>query len=326
MLQEENITAAFFPIELCSLMFKKRITYVKQGDFFGNDSLLQLKNKTPKLLPVSGFVAVVDSERNHVFATVGSRSKIISNEDAYHAAEPIVREVFGAELSDLACVGVNMPTSRSSCQIDLVLRSDMESQAEWIPFLRISNSYIRSKYLRFEMGFVGSAAQSSVVTSGRVHRDEAARVFGGAAALRNKFASRMQVLRSCALTPNEAATIFCNTFNIKVSTDKLARYQEARFAKQRAALQLVAQQMTSSILQRFKEFGANAYALFNVMADFATHPVGCISGESMLPVYQRRVGAWVESFARATSSPDFSIREYTAGEASIWAANLKQFL
>lgn len=81
----------------------------------------------------------------------------MTNQQAYDQASDIMKKVFQTtRLEDLICLNVTMPSSRSFCHIDLI-HKDADflpwENDKWTAFLRITNSYNRTRLLRFEPGF-----------------------------------------------------------------------------------------------------------------------------------------------------------------------------
>lgn len=62
------------------------------------------------------------------------------------------------------------------------------------------------------------------------------------------------------------------------------------------------------------EFGDNAYAALNILADFATRPEGYISSENVIDSLQKKAGAWVEEFVNLASNKAFRIEGYLKQE------------
>ena len=60
------------------------------------------------------------------------------------------------------------------------------------------------------------------------------------------------------------------------------------------------------------ELGENAYAVFNAITDFSSHPPGnrfvCRERHSL----QRLAGSWLSSFSQECQRPDFKIDEHLA--------------
>ena len=78
-LENHRLEDAFFPVELCNLKF----VYPAETDLFGK--VVRTEDVLAK-----GHKAVVDINKCHVFATVTDKYKLVTNEDAYKWAEPVV--------------------------------------------------------------------------------------------------------------------------------------------------------------------------------------------------------------------------------------------
>ena len=129
---------AFFPVEM-------RPLFMPASD--GLDKYQQLRRH----------FAVVDVERQHPFAVVTDDYELVTNKAAYDMAAEVMKKVFHTtQIGDMACLNITMPKTRSFCHIDLIHKSADFSPWEkdkWTAFLRISNSYNRTRLLRFELGF-----------------------------------------------------------------------------------------------------------------------------------------------------------------------------
>ena len=77
--ENHKLEEAFFPVELCDLKF----VYPAEMDLFGK--VVRTEDVLAK-----GHKAVVDINKCHVFATVTDKYKLVTNEDAYKWAEPVV--------------------------------------------------------------------------------------------------------------------------------------------------------------------------------------------------------------------------------------------
>ena len=102
--ENHKLEDAFFPVELCDLKF----VYPVETDLFGNVV------RTEDVL-AQGHKAVVDINNRYVFATVTDKYKLVTNEDAYKWAEPVVGGVFNhSHLNDFSCFNVPMTETCSS--------------------------------------------------------------------------------------------------------------------------------------------------------------------------------------------------------------------
>ena len=111
--------------------------------------------------------------------------------------------------------------------------------------------------------------------------------------------------------------LYCMIFDIQIEPDKLDKTKEVNFAGRANHLMDLSQHY-------FEELGNNAYALFNVMTDYASFPEH--ESETSLRVnnYQRKVGAWVDEFLKARESKDFSLSNYIGQTAQDTAAYMEK--
>ena len=324
----QDINQVYFPVKLCPLRFSKP----------GSTEWLVARNLR----------AVVDIERDHVFAAVSDKYRIIENQDAVNAANPIVKEIFKRGLSDFECFNIIMPKSRSSCQIDLILRDDAQDRTynpfngdPWTVFVRISNSYNRTKRLRFEMGFCRWICLNGMIFGRRsidftfahdetiLHdqnflqkaANEAHLKFGSLLSLRDDFTKKLRMLRDLKISKEWAIPLFCKFFKVSLNEVKFKWHLGARNQNQYRLYGRMAGQVRQSVEDYFTEMGYNAYAMLNVLSDYASHPSGALSQANVIPTYQRRVGEWLDEFPTLSQESGFTFDNYIgedAKQSAVW--------
>ena len=65
----------------------------------------------------------------------------------------------------------------------------------------------------------------------------------------------------------------------------------------------------------FKEMGNNAYAIFNVLTDYATYPDYAPNTYTTIHSNQRTVGNWADELIKKSSNNNFSMSEFIGGTA-----------
>jgi hypothetical protein len=139
---------AFFPVELRPL-------------------LMQSPGQPGRMTALDRHFAVADVERNTAFAVVTGDYELVTNASAFELADVVMKKVFHTtSMQDMVCLNVTMPKTRSFCHIDLIHRAGDFSpweQDKWTAFLRISNSYNRTRLLRFELGFCRWVCMNGVI-------------------------------------------------------------------------------------------------------------------------------------------------------------------
>jgi len=334
---DHNLKAAFFPVVLCDLKYEYPVV-----DLFGN-----VVEK--KVFPAAGFKAVVDVERNNVFAAVTDQYQLVTNEMAYRWAEPVVKAVFNqTTLNDLSCFNVRMTKHRSCCYIDLIRRlpqgfrmfNPFGDDDPWTAFLRISNSYNKTVCLRYELGFCRWICKNGLIfgkmsvnrkfphTKADLDEEKIEQALlvdaqENIGQIRNReveFIKKLQALRQYPLPASSMLALMCKVFNIRMTKRSVEEMTTDR-RKTAARLAKLINELTSSY---FGQFGDNAYAALNVISDYASFPDGD-RGASVVMDYQSRAGNWVDSFVEASKSPDFSMTAYLgsdAVESAYWLASM----
>lgn len=299
---ERNIRDAFFPVEL-------RPVYVDR---------LDNSNDYRKL---DRHFAVLDLDRGHAFAVVTDEYKLITNEKAYDMAADAMKRVFAAtKLEELACLNITMPKSRSFCHIDLIHRSAEFSPWEndkWTAFLRITNSYNRTRRLRFELGFCRWICLNGMIFGARsiefsyAHTrrgmDEVHRFsdnIGDIRKLEKQLVEQLHQLKRFYVPQEKMLSIFCRVFDLRIDEATLKNRQRV------SQLREIKHQVSELIDTYFGSMGPHGYAALNVLTDYATRPTGVISPEAAINGFQQKTSDWMHSFISAISLSSFTFDDY----------------
>lgn len=290
---------------------------------------------------IPGQKVLVDVERDYPLAVVSERYRLVTNEEAYREADVIVRGVFdGCTLDDFRCYNIMMPSTRSSCRMDFIIPHSRFSafgdrRESYTPFLRISNSYNRTLVLRYEIGFCRWICLNGCIFGGRsytatfvhslqkkrrsVHEAiaEARRTIGSIDEIWVALERKLTALSGIAVPFDLALPVFCQVFGVP-DVDK--EEVSLSVADKHAAR---AEHFIEQARSYYDELGANAYALFNALTDFASFPDGQTMASTFVHGYQRKVGAWADDVVAAAKGRDFVFGK-TVTDASRKAANALQ--
>lgn len=299
---ERDLHDAFFPVGL-------RPVYVDR---------LDNSNDYRKL---DRHFAVMDLDRGHPFAVVTDEYKLIKNQEAYEMATCAMERVFEAtKIQDLACLNITMPNSRSFCHIDLIHRNADFSPWEndkWTAFLRITNSYNRTRRLRFELGFCRWICLNGMIFGAKsiefsyahtrrgmdtVHRFSDN--IGDIRRLEVQLVEQLYQLKRFYVPQEVMLPLFCRVFDIRV--DEAARENRQRVSQ----LGELKQQVLKLIDTYFGSMGPHGYAALNVLTDYASRPVGVISPEASMNRIQQKTSDWMREFIAEISKSSFSFDTY----------------
>lgn len=279
----------------------------------------------------AGQKAIINRTTGKAISLVSSQYNFVRNREAYEIADFIVRRVFeGKTLQDFQCYNVYMPQSKASCRIDLIIPYSKDNpfadkKDSWTPFIRISNSYNRTLVLKYEIGFCRWICKNGVIFgqngitisikhSERIDYrriqyevDHMENIFG-ALNLMSVFLDKMDKLKSLELPESIALQMYCKAFNIKVDKDKVSHRQKVILAQS-------AKRIIDAAKEYFSEMGNNAYAVFNVLSDFASFPIAYGRQSIFIHGLQRKVGAWADELILKSKKPDFSLYKFIGEEA-----------
>ena len=281
---------------------------------------------------IPGYYEIIDVERDNTLAVVTDRYQLIRNEEAFDLADLIIRGVFpNHSIHDFVCYNVRVSRSRGSCIIDLIIPNNFKDvfgtgNESWTPFLRITNSYNRKSVLRYEIGFCRWICLNGCIFGQKgftiaIRHDEleyhenykkiieeARSKMGSIDSIWETIIRRLEELREIEISRMMVLPFFCKIFGIKIDKDSMT---DAK----RENLSVRANQILNSAREYFDELGSNAYALFNVMTDYASFPADFSETSVTIHNLQHRVGAWVDEFIEANKQDDFSLSKYIGEDA-----------
>jgi hypothetical protein len=295
---------AFFPVELRPL-------------FMANEDGLE------KYQQLKRHFAVVDVERQNPFAVVTHDYELVTNQAAYGLAAEVMKKVFRTtQIGDMECLNITMPRTRSFCHIDLIHKAADFSPWEkdkWTAFLRISNSYNRTRLLRFELGscrwiclngiiFGSKSIEFSYAHTrrGMDRVDRFSENIGDIRKLETALTEKLHQLKRYYVREKEMLPLLCRAFDIKTSQ---VAVEKPRRVDDLLALRKQVKSLTTAY---FTEMGPHGYAALNVLTDYASRPAGVIAPGVSMHGLQQKAGSWMDDFISAIKNPSFSFDSYLA--------------
>jgi hypothetical protein len=120
--------------------------------------------------PIPRFKAIVGNLGNGLnttFSIVSEDYQLISNEQAIEYAKQIHLKLFPkANAQSFVIFNIMYPGTRSYCHIDIIDKNyelNIWKQEVYVPFIRIQNSYNRSRPLLFNIGFCRKLCDNGVI-------------------------------------------------------------------------------------------------------------------------------------------------------------------
>ena len=301
---------AFFPVELRPV-YIEALDPIAAGEDLFSDGYQKLARHQ----------AVVDLEKGTAFAVVTADYKLVTNKAAYKLAADAMKIVFQmTTLENMQCLNVTMPRTRSFCHIDLVhSESDFEpwENDRWTPFVRITNSYNRTRRLKYELGFCrwiclnGLIFGSKSVEISFAHTrslDDSLKRWAEnleeIQSLESQFVSQLRNLQRYHVPSKYMLPLACKVFDVRV--------QKGQEIKARRAADLLAfrNQISSLTTKYFAEMGEHGYAALNTLTDYASRPTGVIAPEAIMDAMQHKAGDWINDFVQQIEHREFRFEDY----------------
>lgn len=288
---------------------------------------LYFADQEKKLHTAKRFYGILDVKRNEVISTVSDHYSLIANEKAYKMAENIVRNVFAdTRLEDMQFFNLIQPRTRSFMLLDLIRTNtpiNPFSNDSWIAFLRIKNSFNRMYALTYEIGFCRWICLNGVIfgsKSIKISLDHTKKApllseniqhrIGQIQDLEKKFNADLQRLRKFEITERTMKEIFCMIFPVEHTTvkEKLSQTKCENLLDKKNRMESLVKDYTN-------EMGTNAYALLNILSDYASFPQNDSQNRFLAGCYQKKVGDWMNDFQQTVIGGKKTLENYVTQDA-----------
>jgi hypothetical protein len=280
MTRNTDISTILFPVELRPVNYTVAGSETAASTGAGAPASKNEENKS-----ISQYKAVVRGDTGAVFAVVSNRYELLHNSRALDLGKKAFVHLFPeASANDFIVYDIQLTKTGSACHIDLIHKSystDVWEQETWLPFLRVSNSYNRSRALSFDFGFVRKLCSNGIIfrketiqarfyhTKGRLDVDlKQDKSFQKLKELEREFAAHMKRLRETTL--NGKVLLPLSIFLLDLKFD-FASQDESKREQEQSRLGEVVKTLDSLITKYVKDLGENAYTALNAATDLATH-------------------------------------------------------
>lgn len=260
--------------------------------------------------PVPGFKAIVGDIRKNftkVFSIVSDDYKLVSNKDALQFAEDIHLKLFpDAKADSFEIFNIIAPDTKSFCQIDIIDKNytlNIWKKEVYVPFVRIHNSYNKSRSLKFEIGFCRKLCDNGVIfeksttqlkfshTTKDIKKQDLKHVdVSNLKRLETEFIQKTKRSLEIPLPVKYfvplAAKVLGRQFNLSETNPLKLAANKAKMSE----FVLLIKGHTAKYATG-QEFGETAYAFFNVLTDYVSNNsklhAGSING------LQTKCGMWL---------------------------------
>jgi hypothetical protein len=285
------------------------------------------ENGSEHRLPVPDKKAIVNRTNRHVLGIVSRGYRLVTNREALDMATQCCRTVFPeTKPGEWEVRTTDAPSTAGYCHIDLIHNSTAldfsflpaEARPEVFgPFIRVTNSYNGLRALGFDIGFYRKVCKNGLIIPDTIitfkfthlHRDIGKTItfnisHDRLAKFKDSFAEFLGGLRKCAV-PRPSFDPFIRGVLSLRQPEPLDH--GTREAEDWQALTAHLGEMGDRYA---KELGENAYAVFNAVTEFASHPPAnrCVHRDRHS--LQKLAGTWLSDFSTECRKPDFALAKY----------------
>ncbi len=249
--------------------------------------------------------AVVSDDRREIFSIVPEGYRLVTNMHAYELGRLAFALVFGdGAAARLKLFNVTMPATRSWVHIDLTAEGIEFAPREkdtWLPFLRVTNSYNRSRALGFRLGVC-----RSICTNGMIFGEQSLKLKVAHATDEHLERRLVEVFGHRQFDVGECGEKLRKLTRLSVPEERfLAGILQILDVKPPARLPRNAARQAgwlrlgpylSGLGDKYrKALGPTAYALVNAASEYAGNSYAPLMTTARIDALQSRCGSWVDT-------------------------------
>jgi hypothetical protein len=277
---------------------------------------------------VPDYQAVIECSTGRVLSVVGRDYRLVSHAEAFDLAFECARSAFpDTKKAEWAPAAVDGPSTGSTCYIDLAHNTAAldftglaasEKPEVYGPFVRVTNSYNRTRALRFDIGYYRKVCKNGLVLPDSLisfkmshqRRDIGQTIqfnidHQKLAKHRSHFLSFLDKLQKQEVPEAMMCPLVHGVLGFRPPNNSYG-FEDPRQTAWRDLVKVV-----EDASHRYRtELGANANAVLNVVTEIASRPPLAVHRDRH--TLQRRAGLWVSGFVAACVKEEFDLAAYLA--------------
>ena len=292
---------------------------------------MEEQEEEKEISKIPHYKAITNPKTGQVFSVVTDGYRLVTNQEALDLARQCFQQLFGMQDTEQMVVfNIVAPQSRSFCHVDLIHQHysvNIWAREMWLPYLRVTNSYNRSRALRFDLGFCRKLCDNGMIFERETipykfyhTRQEISPVgqfrvdFERLKKLEASFRESVDRLNSYPVPEEVFLPLTCIALGLEFD---LQSDDAATRAKEEERFHTFKHGAKTLVAKYVDELGANAYAVLSVITDIASRPFFYRTPIWMVDRLQKRAGRWFDDFAIEISKPIFQMDNYLAG-TMVW--------
>ena len=279
---------------------------------------------------IPGKKALINARTCRVLSVVSDRYQVLHNRTALELAQKCCIAAFpNTEAANWIVFSVEAPLTGGHCRIDLTHEGSIcgynwsfskNEQDEFGPFIRVTNSYNRTRVFGIQFGFIrwactnGMVVWHSSITIKVAHDVNEMEKSIQAKINDAKFKNVIDDFRAVLKPLHHARIPECRFRPLMLSVLHIRKPE--RMPKNRERAWNCLEDQLDAVASRYvKEMGPTGYALVNAITEVATHPPMKVGGYNFIrrerDSLQRLAGIWLVDFSKIAQQPQ-SLEAYLA--------------
>ncbi len=266
--------------------------------------------------------SIVNQETGQIISVVSRDYRLVSNKEALQMGKQLFSQIYPqTKMDELVPFKVVAPATKASVHIDLIHKDvnfNVWEQENWLPFLRVTNSYNRSHTLSFEIGFVRKLCSNGVLfikntmklnyihsNSKRMEIKHDAKKIE---TLFGLFTKNCKQLSEIPIPRDLMFAMVCQILQLKIGLP--AKSQLSRKMNQLDNLLNIVTALTGKYAANNN---VNGYTALNVVSDLVSHQNDYknLAGFYFnIKSFYTRPTVWMEEFTRITQVANFDLEKY----------------
>lgn len=273
--------------------------------------------------------AILNQKTSRVLGIVSRAYRLVSNREALDMAHQCCRTVFPeTKEGEWDVNAIDAPSTAGYCHIDLVHNSAAldfsfvpadQRPDVFGPFIRVTNSFNGMRALGFDIGFYRKVCKNGMIVPDTIIRfkfSHQQREIGETiqfqiakdrlSKFKTTFTDSLAGLRKCAVPRPQFDPLILAVLSLRPPQPLKPNTREA------TDWHTLTTHVREMSTRYAGDLGANAYALFNAITEFASNPPEnrCVHRDRHS--LQRLAGSWLTSFTTECAKPDFRLDAYLA--------------
>lgn len=260
---------------------------------------------------INNYKAIVNKSNDGLISIVSKDYQLVTNHQALEIGKNFFKQFFNTiNTDDMEIFKITMPYTKSFCHIDVIHKNyslNFFKKEVWLPYIRITNSYNRTKALCFDFGFCRKICKNGLIFEKETikfkyyHSTRQIKPtfnFNGLGeklkTMEEYFSNYINVLMNYHFNYSYSLPMVIKVFNLNNNNANNVNNKKEPLNELREYIEKLARRY-------FIELGDSGYAMLNVLSDFASNPpklpLTVLKAPHLkIDTFQKKVSFWIVDF------------------------------